>query len=361
MPVAYRADQGGLHDHVEEIVVSAADDFAITVAGRGGPFLERLERLGVETLAIDFTARDALAELAHAGPWDLIHAHPFESRRIAVQLAEHLEVPLLVTMHGWYTDDIHQWHDKAAAIIAVTPAIATHLQQRTGARPNKFWVVPNHCRTTSEPLQPSSARLAKRLIVASRLDSDFTTTETVVREFLAALRDADDRGWTVSVAGTGSKLPEIAHRLGGLATAARARVEFLGWLSKDELARLTAVSSCCIAPGRSAIDAMGTGTLTILTRQIGSYALPPLGEIGSLHYSAPENKVDGQALYDLVRLVEASDQMHRSLAESHASIVRSMYDPVRTNGLLHALYRETLARVSCGHPRPESKPPSRDA
>jgi glycosyltransferase involved in cell wall biosynthesis len=344
MPVSFVAEAGGLHDHVEEIALAARRfGFTTVVAGRAGAFLDRLAAAGVETIAVDFSLPGAaLSKLASAGPWDLIHTHPFEARAFACLAAEAWCVPLIVTIHGWYLDDLPSWHVRADAVIAVTGAIADRLKRLPGIEAEKIVQINNHLKATGTRRRLSQGQPSV-LSVASRIDRDFGPVQTILDEFVDELVRHEDRNWRIEIAGGGTGLHDaikhVAVRWNGPFAPP---VSFLGWLQGEALSALYARSSATIAPGRSAVDAIGFGIPTIMTRQIGTYALAPVGDTAALLYGTEGARVSGRDLYAACRTFEQDTDYAFSVSESHRRIARLNFDPLSLSRRLAGVYEAAL-------------------
>lgn len=344
MPVSFVAEEGGLHDHVEEIALAMRQfGHSIVVAGRPGQFLDRLSDNQIETLPVDFDALEVtMGTIASAGPWDLVHTHPFQSRAFSVLAARTWKVPLVVTIHGWYLDDLPTWHRTANAIIAVTDAISDRIKQVPGMDPAKVHQISNHLRITGTrgKLDPNQPHI---LSVASRVDRDFAPVLTLLDEFVEELIEHEDNGWEIQIAGSGTGVPQlIKHISTRWSREFCPRVSLLGWLRGQDLADLYARSFATIAPGRSAIDAIGFGIPTVLTRQIGTYALSPIGDSSALLNGTVGESVSGQDLYSACKTLSNEPDLAYSISEAHRRIARLHFDPLTLSRQLAVVY-ETAA------------------
>lgn len=342
MPVSFKSERGGLHDHVEQIAIAArARGVEVVVLCRPGPFARRLATSGITVISVDPADTPRAVKMASgAGPWDLVHTHPFAARRMGIEFARQRSLPLVATFHGWYLDEIETWHRYADAIIGVTGAIAERIRSTPGIAPERVHVVENG-------LDP--AKVANRhapvpgddriLSVVSRLDTDFRETQRVLTDFMYRAAQTNRDRWRVVVAGDGSERERIVYELGRIALSARALdISFLGWCAAAELRDLYSRSFATISPGRSAIDAIAAGIPTVMTRQVGTYALDPIGSTARLHYGSPGERVAGDAFYDYCVELASSEDLLAQHAEHARSWALHAYDPVALEGRLYAIY-----------------------
>ena len=346
MPVAFKAEHGGLHDHITEIASEALrQSIQVTVAGRAGPFLERLAVAGIDTIEVNLDDIDASCAIVRShGPWDLIHTHPFEARKFAIEYAARELTPLIATFHGWYADEIDQWHHSADAIIAVTGAIEQRLHSIDGIAHERIHLVEN--RLKSDAIYTPQSRQERggtlMLSVASRLDADFAPTLRTVTEFIRrATESATPSGpkWRIAVAGQGAESATIATTLRGLCLQDHSpEIEFLGWLDPASLRNLYARSFATIAPGRAGIDAIASGLPTVLTRQIGTYALAPVGDTSELLYGTYGSTVSGADFYDYCTYLHLNPAVHEQHTETAMNIARSRYNAESLTARLHSIY-----------------------
>ncbi|MFD6177434.1 MULTISPECIES: glycosyltransferase family 4 protein [unclassified Isoptericola] len=364
MPVSFNAEHGGLHDHVEEIAVSARDrDVQVVVACRPGPFASRLIAQDIPVIHVDLTDVEAACNAAReAGPWDLVHSHPFAAREFAVEFTRREEVPLIVTMHGWYLDDIAEWHESADAIIGVTGAIADRLKSVPGVAKERIHVIENRIGAAKVGRQaPGGASGPLVLSVVSRLDNDFGQTQAVIEEFIQRSTEvATDRPWHIRIAGDGSARNRVAAELGALALAPGAPdISFLGWVDALGLRRLYEDSFATISPGRAAIDAIASGIPTVLTRQIGTYALSPIGDTATLIYGTENSHVSGGSFFDFCRELAEEPQRRRDFLAYSSRTVGMRLNPQMLEFLLLSVYESVIGfgrRPQATATLPESAP-----
>src|SRR5689334_14749977 len=108
--VFFRAQFGGLHSNVFSTTRRCLQKgHTVTVLCREGPFREQLAAAGVHTIATEYSSTEESVQsvLAQASaPYDIIHAHPFASRKVALALGRELSIPVIITYHGMYDDEL---------------------------------------------------------------------------------------------------------------------------------------------------------------------------------------------------------------------------------------------------------------
>lgn len=103
IPVFFRAPQGGLHENIlstAKFLVGSGR--SVTVVCPGGIFASSLPQHGINVIETDFQDFDAdyerVMEIHVAQPIDLVHAHPFASRKFGLFVAETLDIPFVLTL-----------------------------------------------------------------------------------------------------------------------------------------------------------------------------------------------------------------------------------------------------------------------
>ncbi|MCK9794706.1 glycosyltransferase family 4 protein [Isoptericola sp. 4D.3] len=360
MPATYVAARGGLFDHIKETALATrAYGIHVTVTGKAGAFLDGLQAAGVDTLPSVLEHPDeAIAELGAKGPWDLIHTHPFAARAFAVQAAKAWQVPLVATIHGWYLDDVQAWHQDASVIIGVTDAITDRLKAVPGVDPAAVRTIENHRKLTPDVARRANPSGRRTLLVVSRIDRDFAPVAQLLDEFVTAANDRGDRRWDVAIAGTGTGVRDL------VATIARRwshpgapPISLLGWLDAAGLAVQYARAAAVIAPGRAAVDAMISGIPTVMTRQIGSYAMAPFGDARSALYGRPGERVMGEDFFGACTRALDNPEIADEYSYAHRRIAELTFDPDSLTRRLVAAYE--VAALERFRQAPDTRPSSR--
>ena len=362
--VSYASAFGGLHSHVRaQCSALVKGGHMVVAACRSGPFADVLRGDGVDVVdAADLDDVElVVSRCIDRAPFDLVHAHPFVSRRIGLRVARDLGVPLVVTFHGGYLDQIDQWHDSAAAIVAVSHSIRDYLRDLSTVPMRKVVVIPNGTDTSLFRAKPcgsdrddwldderrSVSEHDRNVLIASRLDG---TKSLVLECILACWRRCAREGvsdihWFV--AGEGSERNVLEAEANRLEEAVgRNVVRFLGWQDEPGLARLYSRADLVIGPGRCAIDAMACGTPVIAVGSRtyvglvqGSNFLNGLySNFGGIHESATQLERVPDLFEDVVRVIY-DDHFLRQLGQETSEVVRSYLDQDGVDRRTLSLYR----------------------
>ena len=310
IPVHFHAPLGGLQAHViAQLRAVHRAGGKVTVMAPSGPFADRVLAEGARFVAssdapVHSDAQRAIAESIE--PFDLVHAHPFRARQVGLEVARHLGVPFLLTLHSLYDDQLPAYAASVDCVIAVSHAIRDRLLGANAMPPERIMVIPNGVDT--ERFTAAGKRMAaserRCVLVASRLDRDksFILDALIATWRRLAQSLAFDIEWTI--AGDGDERERLELAAAELEQrAGKPLVRFLGWLDEDELAAAYVEADLCIAPGRCALEAMSSGTATIALGSKGYVGLidEPTALAGA--YSnfggvAKDSLAAGQALFD---------------------------------------------------------------
>ena len=357
IPVYFRAPLGGLQENVRATVHLLRDrGWHVTVFSPPGPFQQQIEAAGVAWRLLE----DGLDALPETEVFHLVHAHPGSARKLGLALAAKHKCPFFITLHGAWVDHIEEYASQCSGILCVSEAVAEAVSARVPAFASRVHVIPNSTipaeRTPLSRLRelfrrPGNAR-PLRLIVASRFDRD---KEKVV-EFLAECwqrQDAlcsDRLAWNIAGAGTLLDALEAASRP-LRANVGPDAVRFHGWVDRQALEALYVESDVAVAPGRSAIDAIGRG-LPIVA--VGSQGCAGLGTVGRLSELAHANfggfglVEHRSAITTVAELIELSASRRRLAALGRAStrFARERFDARVHDQRLLALYADALRSES---------------
>ncbi len=356
IPVFFKASHGGLHENVLATARFLIDNgHKATIVCPAGPFADSLAGYGVGVIRTDYTDIDATIsealKLHAADPVDLVHAHPFASRKFGLILAEQLDVPFILTFHGKYTDDISQHVDKISAVLTVSSGVRDYLLCEKAKSPEKFHVVPNVPDTGFfQPLPEKPQSVEEKLSVAlvSRLDKDKDFILDVFADAVkyAAKHYSGKLTWVV--VGDGTQTEAFRARLeavrGGNA------IEFRGWLEGEALRSAYQSSDFVFAPGRCALEAMSCGVPAIA---VGSKSYCGLvnantwqqcvysnfGGVGNQHEDYKSEMVQR----DMDSLL-ASKSYRAGLSAFGIKIIQQFFDSQKVHEQLLGIYR--LAIVS---------------
>lgn len=347
--VHFNSPQGGLHENVFSTVAYSLDKgYKTTVLCKEGPFAERLRRKGSQVIITDFESIDNTVEkvlFEKVSNFDVIHTHPGPSRKVAMILADRLDLPIVMTFHGMWLDSIIRYSDKLSAIITVSEGVKDFLKNKVNKNSHKFVVIPNGVdRKTFKP--PKSLKLKKNKLnisLVTRLDKD---KEFIIKLFYEALSFTNENyksevNWTI--VGTGTELEKIKKEVLTI-TQAKHKVNFVGWQTGKKLKTYYQKSDIVIAPGRSALEAMACGKPVIA---IGSKKYNGLVTKNNWlegvysNFGGFGNKFDdyvrGTIEKELEILIE-NQQIRKDLGKLGLLITEQFYDERVINGKIVALY-----------------------
>ncbi|HET7698166.1 MAG TPA: glycosyltransferase family 4 protein [Vicinamibacterales bacterium] len=230
---------------------------------------------------------------------------------------------------------------RASAVIAVSRRIAEDLRARAPElSATRIEVIPNPVNVTAlqqtARVPPRDAHLVEQLyaIYVGKLAPNKGTGYLV-----EVVRDAG-LDWPLIVVGDG---PERA-KVESAARASGRRIEFTGWLDKDEATRLLAGASLLIFPSRGPeslsrvlIEASALGVPIAAMETGGTRDIIEPGVTGLLS-SSP------QQLADDVRRLRHDAPLRRSLAEAARRKVAREFDAPVVVERIEALYRELSER-----------------
>ncbi|MFI2650052.1 glycosyltransferase family 4 protein [Micromonospora fulviviridis] len=359
---------GGLGRHVHALSVAlAAAGHEVTVVTRhaeGAPLEEyadgvRIVRAAEDpvtfplatgsllawTMAFNHTLTRAALRAAESGAYDVIHAHDWLVAHTAMTLREHLDVPLVSTIHateagrhqGWLPEEMnrtihgveHWLATESGRVVVCSGYMRDEVGALFGVDPARVDVVPNGV----EPHRwrvPGSAVAAARARFAG--DGPLVTFagrlvyEKGVQHLLAGLPRLRDRhpGLRAVIVGDGpyrATLEAEVHRLGLGAT-----VGMPGFLGGTELPAVMAASDCFAVPsiyepfGMVALEGAAAGAPLAVSRTGGLAEIVEPGVTGLTF--APQ---DPDGLSEAVHALLADRDTARLLARRARAMVHERY------------------------------------
>lgn len=274
--VFFRAKSGGLHENLRAtITLLVQQGHDCTLMCRGGSFAEEIKELGVTVVTTDFTEESdanaiaTLEALHRKRPFDLVHTHPFYSRKIAQRIAQKWALPLLTTIHGRYTDELESNYTDFSTIFAVSEGIRDYLIDQVGPGiRDRLLVAPNGVKLSRFPAPrwradndqvSSNATSIPTIALVSRFDKD---KQFILDTFVESVESLLSHGvqFKLMLVGAGNQQEALVDKLIELlpeGTDAR------GWLAGDDLVRAYKEADIVVAPGRCALEAMASGKPTI--------------------------------------------------------------------------------------------------
>lgn len=358
IPVFFNAPLGGLQSHVMSQCLALKKEGAEPlVMCKPGPFTEQLRHADIDVLNSDFTdISQATAEAVTAGPFDLVHAHPFRSRKVGLQISKKMSCPFIVTYHGCYEDELSFWSNEVDIIIAVSAAVRDFLLSKNCIAPTKILTIPNGVNldvffpkkienSKDFPANPCS----KKLLLVSRLDNDKKLIIDAVRDTWENCINKLVFSWDWLIAGDGKLRDSMeleAERVNQIAN--RKIVSFLGWQSELELANLYNNADLVIGPGRCAIEAMACGTPVIAIGSKTYIGLVDQDNFNDAIYSnfgggTKSTLVTGNMFNEIQEIVNDKKQL-LLLGKGCQQLVKSYFDQQLLDSQLLSVYK----LITCG-------------
>lgn len=359
IPVHWLTDFGGLHENVLDTAEGLiAGGWRVTVMAPPSRAGARFIAAGVDLLENSFEDIAASASLALThGPFDLVHAHPFQARRVGAAVAQALGIPLAVTMHGQYDDEFVQYRSAVQRIICVSADVAGHVARLDPHLADRLVVIPNG--VDFEVFTPCAApRRAPRttIAIASRLDPDKGVLSRVVNDLVDHLAEIGrpDR-FALRVAGDrfyGPPANPFTAAIDRAAASGAVEVVRVGWISdRHALQRFFAGADVVVAPGRAAMEAIACAIPTIAAGSRGYIGLvtgPTLALARATNFGGVQQEATAYSPGAIVAHFHRALAMPRAQAAALRRQLRIFHD-VRTVQAAHlALYHDvcTSSRAS---------------
>lgn len=354
----FRAPLGGLQDNVRQTVAFLMQqDAQVTVLCPSGPFSLQLQEIGADVVETDFDDPEALiAELSNR-PLDLIHVHPGPSRVFGQSLAQKRGIPLMITYHGAWLDKVGTYWQQMAAILGVSPAVnRLVLKQAPGAK-KRLHLMPNTTHPTQTP-PTRQERNSWNIVVPSRFDADKKQLVDLIQGLWdlhahqATALSAIPLQW--HLAGAGTELPHLEECARDLERKiGQSCVTFHGWLPQDRLQALYSRSDFAVAPGRSALDALGFGLPTIAIGSAGCFGLvTPENYLQAADanfggYGVQASQTPPEVFAALIRMMEHPEQFSE-IRGALRDLIEEHHHQDMWNARLLALYQKHLTGKETG-------------
>ena len=282
IPVFFNAPLGGLQSQVlAQAKALLADGHHSTIMCKPGQFADSLRALEVNLLESSFeSVEDAVEQALAAGSFDLVHAHPFVSRKVGLEVARRMKRPFVLTLHGMYTDSVSSYSKEVSLLITVSQAIRDHVVASGAMDPRRVVTIPNAvdtklfyprrlsfagvCELLPEKQRTFFKADDRRLLFVSRLDSDKEFILDIIKETWNEFLRTQAYSLKWLVAGDGKLRDELEAFAEDINRKAKTPViAFLGWQSEERLSEFYNSCHLCVAPGRCAMDAMACGVPVI--------------------------------------------------------------------------------------------------
>jgi glycosyltransferase involved in cell wall biosynthesis len=270
IPVFFNAPMGGLHENVFSTAKHCIkNNIDITILCKEGIFQKKLLEIGANVITTNFEINDyketikEVISLHNENNITLIHTHPFASRKISLEISKILGVPVVLTMHGRYFDELPKYINDLSMVFTVSEGIKDHLVKylnKSIKSPfhHKFFVIPNGVdKQLFSALQYNHNDKEDKINISlvTRLDKD---KEFIINIFYKALKFTSNHysnkvTWTI--VGDGTLKEEMKTEVAKI-TNGQQRVEFVGWKEDTDLRDSYLESDIVLAPGRCALEAM---------------------------------------------------------------------------------------------------------
>ncbi|MEI6029006.1 MAG: glycosyltransferase family 4 protein [Betaproteobacteria bacterium] len=268
---------GGLHEYVRDSMraVRSAGGEAVLVCPKSR-FSDEIESEHYQVIPTDFEDPELVRHIAKRGPFDIIHAHPGKSKSLAFELKKILNIPLIYTIHGRWDDNVSDSMVLVDRIVCVSNHIAEIFYSHNVVHKSQISIIPNGLDIELFDLE-SQINLSHREefigIYSGRVDPDKKSAIDIMKNLWRMQSEGLLTGFRWIVAGDGSLLHELKAESVDLFGSGSNSVEFLGWLSRSELASALRRSAIAIAAGRSALEALGAGLPVVASGREGSFLI----------------------------------------------------------------------------------------
>lgn len=334
IPVHWLTDFGGLHDNVIDTAEAlVAGGWQVTVIAPPSKVGPRFAAIGARLIedAMEDVAASIAAALAQ-GPFDLVHAHPFQARRIGIGVAEALGIPLTVTIHGQYDDEFAQYGAAVQAVVCVCSRIAEFVAATARFLRERVVAIPNGVDFAAFSGAGGARHGGDKTViaVASRLDPDKGVLALALAELIHALPSmAWQKNVELRVAGdrfygpVSNPLTEALDR----AEASGVAVVRTGWLAeRAALRQFFAEADVVIAPGRAAMEAIACETPTIAAASRGYLGLVTADNLGLAHATNFGGVQEDATLYRPGAIIEDLGRALRMSAAETAALRRELHE-----------------------------------
>lgn len=265
--VYFKAPMGGLHENVYATAnYMKKQGHDITVVLKPGLLEERLQLQNINTISTTFEdINDSIETITSSGTdYNLIHFHPGKSKDVALSFGEKYQIPMIVTFHGMFHDNINNYIDNLKAVVTVSEGIRDNLFRFTTKGKEKFKVIPNGYNSDiyGTPSFSKPQNVLKFSIV-TRFDKDKVFILEIIEIFVKYICTIYNVKVEFILMGEGSLKEEFKNKLYHYIDNSIHHLTDRGWLTDDDLVDGYVNSDIVLAPGRSAIEAMSLGKCVI--------------------------------------------------------------------------------------------------
>lgn len=268
--VFFNSPVGGLQENIYSTVSYLKKQGGkATVVCKNGSFSDRLRAIGVDVICTDFlitSFNDTLREVLVANLKDeinLVHCHPFVSRRLGVIVSRILGIPCVLTMHGRYTDELKGNFQNLDSIFLVSEGVKQYVLNKTGLSSEKMHVIPN----AVDQSVFCNLKLRERNVsvlnfsLVTRIDLDKKFILNTFNQAVRYISENFSQPVVWNIIGDGRLRDDFLNELKNL--VGTNQVVYKGWLEGAQLNEQYNRSDVVIGPGRCALEAMSSGAPTI--------------------------------------------------------------------------------------------------
>ncbi|GAB7044384.1 MULTISPECIES: glycosyltransferase family 4 protein [Catenuloplanes] len=297
------------------------------------------------TMAFNHTLTRAALRAAESGEYDVIHAHDWLVTHTAVTLKEHLDIPLVATIHateagrhqGWLPEEMNkaihtvEWWlaQEAVRVIVCSEYMRWEVNRLLDLPAARMDVVPNGVDDTMWRAQPRAVAAARSKFAGDGPLIGFAgrlVYEKGVQHLVNAVPKLKHRhpGLKVVIAGDGPYRSELQ------AEAARLHLDdtvtFAGFMNEKQLPAVLAATDATVIPslyepfGMIALEAASAGAPIAVSSTGG---LAEIVEPGVTGVTFPHSNPD--ALADAVDSLLADEVFARRVARQARSMVTERY------------------------------------
>jgi glycogen(starch) synthase len=296
-------------------------------------------------MAFNHTLTRAALRAADAGQFDVVHAHDWLVTHTAVTIAEHLERPLVATIHateagrhqGWLPDDLNrsihsvEWWlgHEASRVLVCSSYMKWEVTRLLELPPSKVEAIPNGVDSSIWKAAPSAVQAARTRYAGEGPLVGFAgrlVYEKGVQHLVSAIPQMRDEhpGLRVVIAGDGPYREELIDAARKLKL--QRTISFTGFLNERELPAVLAATNATVVPslyepfGMVALEAAAAGAPLAVADTGG---LAEIIESGVTGVTFPHS--DPDALATAVGSLLSAPEHAQSLARQALTMVGERY------------------------------------
>ena len=263
---------GGVQENVKDTVDAIATQGAIpiVVCPRSSLSAELKDR-SVSVVETDFEDPDLTLRIAaQHGPFDLVHCHPGPSRELGLRLARKAGLPIVMTVHGRWSDHLEDYFDSLDRVIAVSPFIANEIRRFAPGARSKIVTIPNGTNlSTFNDRDRREGSQTPTGLFSGRLDEDKIQAINLLKRLWQKQAGGRMPKFDWEIAGEGPLRVELERHAQRIFEHEPGKVRFLGWLNPAQLAAAHKAARFAIASGRSCLESLACRVPTVAVARSG--------------------------------------------------------------------------------------------